>query len=190
MKLYERLPDSVIVNGKKVRLDLEYRNVLKMLDILEQDDLMPDAREWLAMKCICKKPVKGMKPVIMKMLFPKSESHERITDMAQDADLIRGAFRQTYGINLFKEKLHWFEFCCLLSCIPEGTRYSDVLSIRARPMPEATAYNQKERQRLAQAKSEFGLKLTEKEQKEKYRNDVKKLGDFLIMMAGGSDKNG
>ena len=82
------------------------------------------------------------------------------------------------------------EFCCLLSGIPEGTRYSDVLSIRTREMPEATAYNQKERQRLAQAKAEFGLKLTEKEQKEKYRSDVKKLGDFLIMMAGGSEKNG
>ena len=190
MKLYERLPDSVIVSGKKVRLDLDYRNVLKMMDILEQDDLMAEARDWLAMKCVCRRPVKGMKAEVMKLLFPKSESRERITDMTQDADLIRAAFRQAYGINLYQDKLHWFEFCCLLSGIPEGTRYSDVLSIRTREMPEATAYNQKERQRLAQAKAEFGLKLTEKEQKEKYRSDVKKLGDFLIMMAGGSEKNG
>ena len=190
MKLYEKLPDSVTVNGRKIRLKLDFRNVLKMIDILEQDDLMAEARDWLAMKCICRKPVKGMKPAVMKLLFPKTESRERITDMTQDADLIRGAFRQVYGINLYKDKLNWFEFCCLLSCVPEGNRYSDVLSIRARPMPEATAYNKKERERLAQAKSEFGLKLTEKEQAEKYRNDVKKLGDFMIMMAGGSEKHG
>ena len=188
MKLYERLPDSVIVDGRKIRLDLDYRNVLKMLDILAQDDLMPDARDWLAMKCVCRRPVKGMKQAVIKLLFPKSEGGERITDMTQDADLICAAFRQAYGINLYKEKLNWFEFSCLLAGIPEDTRYSYVLSIRARPMPEATAYNQKERQRLAEAKAEFGLKLTEKEQKAKYHNDVKKLGDFLIMMAGGDDK--
>lgn len=190
MKLYETAPDSVTVNGRKVRLNLDFRNVLKMIDILEQDDLMPDAREWLAMKCVCRRPVKGMKPAVMKLLFPKAENREQITDMAQDADLIRAAFRQAYGINLYTDKLHWFEFCCLLSGIPEGTRYSDVLGIRTREMPEPTAYNQKERQRLARAKAEFGLKLTEKEQKEKYRSDVKKLGDFMIMMAGGSEKNG
>lgn len=190
MKLYEKVPDSVIVNGKKVRLKLDFRNVLRMIDILERTDLMPDARDWLAMKCVCRRPVKGMKIPVMRLLFPGSGSHNRITDMAQDADLIRSAFLQVYGINLYKARLNWFEFCCYLSCIPEGNRYSDVLSIRARPMPDATAYNAKERQRLAQAKAEFGLKLTEQEQQEQYRRDVQKLGDFLLTLAEGDEKNG
>ena len=184
MKLYEKIPDHVEVNGKRIRVDLDFRNVLKMIDIIGRDDLLPDAREWLAMKCICRRPVKGMMPEIMKMLFPKAEARERITDFEQDADLIRAAFLQEYGINLFREKLNWFEFSCLLSCIPEGTKYSDVLSIRARPMPAATEYNAKEREWLAKAKAEVGLKLTEQEKANKYRQDVEKLGAYLLGLAG------
>ena len=187
MKLYEKIPDSVIVNGKKVRIDLEYRNVLKMIDILAREDLLMQSREWLAMKCICKRPRKGMMPVVMQMLFPRPETRDRITDFAQDADLIRAAFLQEYGINLFREKLNWYEFTCLLSCIPEGSKYSEILSIRARPMPEATAYNQKEREWLARAKTEFGLKKTEKEQMAQYKRDVDQISKALIAFAGGEN---
>ena len=187
MKLYEKIPDHVEVNGKRIRVDLDFRNVLKMIDIIGRDDLLPDAREWLAMKCICRRPVKGMMPEIMKMLFPKAEARERITDFEQDADLIRAAFMQAYGINLFRDKLNWFEFSCLLSCIPEGSKYSDILSIRARPMPEANQYNQKERQWLAEAKAQFGLKITEKEQEERYKKDVHRISSFLMALEGKTD---
>ena len=184
MTLYDRLPDSVTVNGRRIRVDLDFRNVLKMIDILGRDDLMEDAREWLAMKCVCRHPVKGMKPVIMKLLFPNQKQAERrITDFSQDADLIRAAFLQEYGINLFRDRLHWFEFACLLSCIPEGSKYSDILSIRARPVPEPTAYNLKERQWLLEAKAQFALEETEQEQQERYKKEVAKLGDFLIGLA-------
>lgn len=183
-KLYEPLPDSVIVNGKRVKIDLEYKNVLRMIDILSADDLTPEAQEYLAMKCICRKPRKGMKAAVIGLLFPGVSEHDKITDFEQDADLIRAAFRQVYGINLFKEKLHWFEFMCLLSCIPEGNRYGDVLSIRARPMPAATPYNENERRWLARAKAEVGLHLTESERMEKYHRDVENIGAVLLALAG------
>lgn len=183
MKLYEPLPDSVIVNGKRIRVNLEYKNVLRMIEILSQDDLLPESQEYLAMKCICRKPVRGMKSEIIKLLFPKTEEHDKITDFVQDADMIRAAFLQVYGINLFRENLHWFEFMCLLSCIPEGNRYGDVLSIRARPMPAATPYNENERRWLARAKSAVGLKYTEEERLDRYHRDVENIGAFLLALA-------
>lgn len=185
MKLYEKIPDSVVVNGRKVKIDLEYRNVLRMIDILGDDNLLPEAREWLALKCICRRPKKGMIGPVINLLFPKAEHRDRITDFAQDADLIRAAFLQEYGINLFRDSLNWFEFTCLLSCIPEGSKYSDVLSIRARPMPKATAYNADERRWLAKAKAEFRLDLSEKEQKARYERDVENIASVLMSMAGG-----
>jgi hypothetical protein len=190
--LYEALPDYVIVRGKKVRLDLDFRNVLRMIDILTQDDLTDEAREWLAMRCICKRPVKGMVPAVRKLLFPQEakKTKERIMDYAQDADLIRAAFQQAYGIDLYKDKLHWFRFSCLLSCLPEGTRYSDVLGIRSRPIPEATKYNQEERNWLIQAKAKVRLQLTEKELQDKYESDVSNIAAVLMGMAGGSENNG
>ena len=114
---------------------------------------------------------------------------ERITDLEQDADMIRAAFMQSYGINLYRDNLHWFEFSALLSCIPEGSKYSEILSIRARPIPEATKYNEKERAWLINAKAEFGLKLTQQEQEEKYKKDVQKIGAFLMALAGEGEKN-
>lgn len=192
MKLYERLPDHVMVRGRKIRLDLDFRNVLRMIDILMQDDLTDEAREWLAMRCVCRRPVKGMVPAVKKLLFPKevNKARERIMDYAQDADLIRAAFQQAYGIDLYTEKMHWFRFSCLLSCIPEGTRYSDVLGIRSRPIPEATKYNTKERNWLIEAKAKVRLQLTEKELADKYEQDVSNIAAVLMGMAGGSDDNG
>lgn len=190
MKLQERLPNHIMVGKKKVRVDLGFRNVLDMIDILSDKALMPEAREWLALKCICIHPVKGMMPVVKKMLFPNIKTkYERITDFEQDADLIRAAFLQVYGINLFRDELHWFEFSCLLSCIPEGNKYSEILSIRTRPIPEATKYNAKERMWLANAKAEFGLKITEDEQKEKYNKDIEKIGACLMALAGEGEND-
>ena len=190
MKLHEKLPKYIQVGKKKIRVNLDFRNVLEMIEILNQKDLMPEAREWNALRCICKKPVDGMMPEVRRLLFSgEKTSGDRITDFEQDADLIRAAFMQAYGINLYRDRLHWFEFTGLLSCIPEGSKYSEILSIRARPMPEPTKYNEKERTWLANAKSEFGLKISEEEQQKRYARDVQKIGDFLKTLAGEGKKN-
>lgn len=192
MKLYENLPDSVMVSGKRIRVDLDFRNVLKMIDIMARDELIPAAREWLALKCICKHPKPGMLKAVIDLLFSGEKPNgEKITDFSQDADLIRAAFLQAYGINLFRDKLHWFEFCCLLSCIPEGNKYSEVLSVRARPIPAATKYNAKEREWLMRAKAEYRLKLSEEEMQEKYESDVSNIFKGLMKMipSEGSENN-
>lgn len=190
MKLYEKLPDSVIVNERRIRLNLDFRNVIRMIDILSEENLMHEAREYLALKCICRHPKKGMMGPVRELLFPGAgpDAEEKITDFAQDADLIRAAFLQAYGINLFREKLHWFEFSCLLSCIPAGNKYSEILQIRARPMPAATKWNGEERAWLLKAKTEFGIKLSEKEKKKKYENSVKNIGQMLLALAGEGEK--
>lgn len=191
MKLFESLPDSVTVNGKRVRVDLDFRNVLKMMEILSRDDLMPEAREFLALKCICKRPRKGMMYPVRRLLFPGTAvDHKKITDFAQDADLIRAAFMQEYRINLFRDKLHWFEFSCLLGCLPEGSKYMEILSIRTRPIPAPNAYNQNEIAWLMEAKARYGLELTEKEQKKQYSEDVRRIGAFLLSLAGEGENNG
>ena len=190
MRLYDRLPDHVISNGKKIRLDLDFRNVLRMMDIMGRDDLLPDARDYLALKCICKHPKKGMMKDVKKLLgfrIPDSY-HERITDYEQDADLIASAFMQAYGINLFRDKLNWFEFLCFLSCIPEGSKYSDILSIRARPIPTATKYNQEERNWLIKAKADFALKLTDEEQEVKYHESLKSMSSGIMAMLKGGEQ--
>ena len=176
MKLTETLPAGVTVDGRFYRLDFEFRNVLRMMEILERDDMLPDARDYVALKCLTKRPRNTGKVLAAAkdILFEKqvNTTGERVTSFEQDAGLIRTAFRQVYGIDLFRAKLHWLEFIELLHNLPDGNRYAEIVSIRSRPLPAATKYNQKEREWLMKAKAQVALHLTEAEAARQYDKDV------------------
>jgi hypothetical protein len=192
VKLQDRLPDSVRINGKRYAADFDFRNVLRMMDILGDKNLTDEAREWLAVKCIMKKPVKGALDAIRKILFGADKEEEqveddgtRLTSFDQDAALIRAAFWQTYRINLYTEKLHWLAFLELLRGLPEGTRYMEVVGIRAKPMPAPTKYNTEERQWLQKAKARYAVKQTEEETARNYDRGVQKVFAGLMGMIKG-----
>lgn len=196
MMLHEKLPDSVTVNGRRYRLDLDFRNVLRMMDVMDRKDMLPGARAYVALKCVMKRPPKDAAPVLAAvnaLLFParkKPEKREKLTDLKQDADLIRAAFLQSYGVNLWRDRLHWFEFSGLLACIPGGSRYADIIGIRARPMPEATKYNAKEREWLMKAKAEYAVEMTAEEQERSYQEGLHNMAMSLLAIAqkgGGTD---
>ena len=186
LKLFERLPDSITVDGKRYRCNFDFRNVLKMLEIMQRDDILPDARDYLCARCVCKAPRNAGKvyAVLLSTLFPHTPEtgSKRLTSYEQDAGLIRAAFRQVYNIDLFRDRLHWFEFVELLQFLPDGCRYEETIGIRARPMPAATKYNQKEREWLMKAKQSVALHLTEKEQERKYEADVSNVFAGLMGM--------
>lgn len=194
MKLQDRLPESVRVGRRMYRLDLDFRNVLRMMETLARDELIPAAREWLALKCIMRHPPKRTAHVmaaVRMLLFSgdeKQPSSKKLTDFVQDADLIRAAFLQTYGINLYRDRLHWFEFVGLLSCLPDGSRYSEILGIRARPMPKATKYNAEERQWLSRAKATYAVRMSEKERESRYQASMHRTAESLLTLAKRGDK--
>ena len=192
IRLTDRLPETITVGRKKYRLQPDFRNVLRMMETMERDDLVDEARTYQALRCVIKHPPKNDKKCaeIMaefnRVFLPESRKKpegKRLTSFAQDADLIRGAFRQNYGIDLFRESLHWIEFTCLLSCLPEGSRYTEIIGIRARPMPKATRYNAEERAALAKAKASCALELTEKERERNLQESMRRTAESLIALA-------
>ena len=193
MKLYERLPDSITVDGRRFKCNFDFRNVLKMLDLMQRDDIIPDARDYLCAKCVCKPPktARNVYNELCNVLFEKAPetSEKRLTSFEQDAPLIRAAFKQVYGIDLYRDKLTWFEFIELLQGLPDGNRYEDVIGIRARPVPAPTKYNQKERQNLLEAKQRVALHLTEQEAAKKYDADVGKIFAGLLSMIPKEEVN-
>ena len=185
MKLQDKLPDGVRVDGKFYKMDFDFRNVLRMAEILDSENLMPEAKAYNALHCLCKRPKNVLRvcEAVIGLLFAKGRKNgPKVTDFEQDAGMIRAAFRQAYGIDLYTEKLHWFEFRELLNGLPDNTRYSEVISIRARPIPAPTKYNSQEREWLIKAKAEVALKATENEQKERYEKDVNTIAAFMISM--------
>ena len=189
MKLFDSLPEGVRVNGKYYRCDFDFRNVLKMLEIMQHEDIIPDARDYLCVKCVISHRISlKTAPVVYNelcsILFEKrpETGEKRLTSFEQDAGLIRSAFRQVYGIDLFREKLHWLEFTELLQNLPEGNRYEEIIGIRARPLPTPTKYNQKEREWLIKAKQSVALHLNEQEQERKYESDVSRIFAGIMSM--------
>ena len=185
-RLYDRLPEGVTVDGKFYRCNFSFRNVLKMLDIMQREDLQLDARDFLCLKCVIKRPknVSAVYAAVCDVLFEKrpETGGKRLTSFEQDAPLIRAAFRQVYGIDLWRDKLTWFEFTELLQGLPNGNRYEEVVGIRARPLPAPNKYNQKEREWLIKAKQSVALHLTDAEQEKKYESDVGRIFAGLMSM--------
>lgn len=199
MKLYERLPDTVTVDGRRYRLNLDFHNVLRMMEVLARDDLIPAARAYIALDCVMRHPPRRryVGPVlnaVRALLFPAKprENAERLTSFVQDADLIRAAFWQVYGVNLYVDHLHWFEFSALLAGLPDGCRYMEIIGIRARPMPTPDRHNRKEREALARAKAACKLELSEAERKQAYAAGVQSIFAGLMAWAnaGASTSKG
>ena len=198
MRLNERLVYKIRVGKRTYRLKPDFRNVLQMFDILNDKSLTEAARIDLAARCIVKRPPRNLRDQLAVFLTaraaltntPKKPGGEKVTDFEQDADMIRAAFRQAYGIDLFREKLHWQEFTELLNNLPSGTRYADIIEIRAKPLPEATKWNGKQRQALIEAKMKFAVGKTEDEVKKGYARGVNMLANSLLRMAAeGSETN-
>lgn len=187
MKLQDTLPQGVTVDGRFYRLDFDFRNVLRMMEVMGRNDLMPEAREYLAVKCLTKRPknAHNVFEAVRSTLFqnPPKKDGKKVTDFVQDAPLIRAAFRQAYGIDLYRDRLHWIEFSELLNAIPEGSRYSEVIGIRVRPMPKPTKWNADERAWLMKAKSDVALEMTEEELKTAYECGVAQVASFLLSLA-------
>ena len=194
MKLQDRLPNGVTVDGKFYKMDFDFRNVLRMMEVLDDNNLMPGARAYNALHCLCKRPKNVFKVLeaVKGLLFtaPRKKADQKVTDWVQDAGLIRAAFRQAYGIDLYRDNLHWIEFTELLNAIPEGNRYSEIVGIRAKPMPEPTKWNQKEREWLLRAKADCALNMTETEIAEQQQRDINKIASVLIAWAGGTNNGG
>ena len=195
MKLQDTLPNGVTVDGRFYKLDFDFRNVLRMMDELDRDDVMPEARAYTALKCLTNRPknVPKVLEAVKGLLFqekPKKDA-QKVTDFVQDAGMIRAAFRQAYGIDLYRDRLHWIEFSELLNAIPEGSRYAEVVGIRVRPMPAPTKWNAQEREWLMKAKADVAIHLSEKEQAKKYQEDVAKVFSGLMgIIAKGSGQDG
>lgn len=197
MKLFERLPDKIEIDGRKYRLDLDFRNVLRMVEIMNREDLLSEARNYLALKCVMRNVPKNVgqamtavSAIIFQKTKKKGDKGPKLTDYTQDADLIRAAFLQCYGINLWREKLHWFEFTGLLAGLPDGSRYIDIVGIRAKPLPEPTKYNAKERQWLIEAKQRYAIEKTAKEEEEALQASLHATTLSLLALAKrGGDLN-
>lgn len=75
-------------------------------------------------------------------------------DYAFDADYIVAAFQQAYGIDLTRERVHWFRFRALFAALPEDTLMAKVMSWRTMDLSE---YEGSMRDHYADLQERFAL---------------------------------
>ena len=95
---------------------------------------------------------------------PKERSKQKLVDYNVDQWRIFADFRQVYGIDLSKEKMHFWAFCGLLWSLP--SRQSSFLQVieirRKKPGPKASA---EEKAAIVEAHRIYSLDQQEEEKK-------------------------
>ena len=81
------------------------------------------------------------------------ENEPPVYSFEQDAGRIVSAFRKVFGIDLSRERLHWFEFIAMMGDLSE-TAFTSVINIRS---TDTSDVDKKKRAEFARMKERFAL---------------------------------
>ena len=189
VSFYEPLPYEVTVNGQKYTLTPSFDNILTMYQTIEglDDWDKPEVMLHFMLANPPKKPSIELLKACIEILFKPSKGGEKSFDFVQDSELIFAAFYQAYGIDLVEEqgKMHWWKFSALLNGLPSDTRFSEIVSIRTKPIPAPNKYNEQERQNLIKMKRDYALKLSTTEREEQLQKSLRQVANWLQSAAKG-----
>lgn len=187
--IFTPLPYEVREKGRIYTLTPQFDNVLQMYQAIEGLDEWDKPEVMLSYLVKQKvKPSLELLQAVSSVLFqPSKGGGDKAFDFVQDSSLIYAAFMQAYGIDLIDQqgKMHWWKFSSLLNGLPSGTRFSEIVSIRMKPIPAPTKYNQGEREELMRLKSAYSLKLTAKEREEQLQRSLRNVVNYLQSVAKG-----
>lgn len=158
MNMFHKLPYFVILQGKKYKINADFRNMIafenKLQDrnvndskIIEfglrhfyfdfQDDegYLYLLRNATLYKEACKKLIwfyKCGREDYHKVKTGKGKCNQKeICSYEHDDEYIWGAFHELHGIDLTKDKLHWWKFKAILKSLPESTEFVKIKGYRA-----------------------------------------------------------
>ena len=102
----------------------------------------------------------------MKTTASNGKQEQAPYDIRYDGDYIYASFLQAYGIDLFdvQGKLHWKKFNALLSGLPEGTKFMEVVKIRKWKPQKGDSAEYKEEMRKLQKDYALPYEIVEKDE--------------------------
>ena len=194
---FERLPDSVEIDGEQVRIDPDFRvGVAIETELLSQS---PDVYGLLTAFYPDGIPT-DVEAAADKMIWfyahtesaepnedaPKSKGG-RWYDFTQDADALLASFQQAYSIDLERDNLHWWKFRRLMFGLPQDTPFMQRVHYRVadieklpkeqrkhyRKMRRLYALKQPERTKLTAAERDAAMKERVRKRFEEARNASK-----------------
>lgn len=140
LKLINLLKEKCLSDINKLRISVKLlfgrKTELLKLPINDQAEVIRQVFDKYLKDPKSNKPVKRD---LQGNVMPELEEDEKkvLYSISYDAEYIYASFMQAYGIDLIEQqgKLHWFKFKALLSGLPDGTKFQQVMSIRSWEKP-------------------------------------------------------
>ena len=167
---YEEFPDSIEISGQKIRIVTDFREYIKLLDMLKDDELserdkiyilceyflddVPDLEEAIGQLCLF---------VAMKTEKNKEESESGEPDRCKqlfsysiDFPYILSGFLRDYRIDLCEIKyMHWWKFRMLFDGLSDDTEIKQRIMYRSIDLN--TVKDKEERKRIRKIQSTIQL---------------------------------
>jgi len=142
-RYYGKLPDTVLVDGRSIPIDTDFRVGILIFALLGDDTLQEAQKRRVMAGLYCGNiPSEVDFGSLMSALFSfftmeknasgnEDVSHAPpILDFLQDGELLVASFRQAYSIDLHEERLHWWQFLILLRGLPPDTALMQTIRFR------------------------------------------------------------
>lgn len=183
LSLYYRLENTVEIRGVNYSVNLSFDNVLKLIDMLNDDEIEEKYKvilginmmlgvsfllpfeEWyeifneIFQTFVVKKTDQGIETDLKGNPMPPKYKGDKENNysLKHDADYIFSSFYQTYKIDLVEQqgKLHWDKFNALLSGLPSDTKFKEVLEIRT--WKPSKGCSKDEKKRMEELKKVYAL---------------------------------
>lgn len=143
---YEEFPNTIEIDGNKIKIVTDFREYIKLLDMLDDPELSGPEKIYFLSEYVLS-PVNNMEAVIKELtkfvtmddLNPKNEENEeanvkpkKIFSFSYDYPYILSAFLSEYGIDLRSIKyLHWWKFRMLFDGLSEDTEIKKRIMYRS-----------------------------------------------------------
>lgn len=167
--LYEPFPDYVIVNEKKVRIVTDFREYIKLMDLLKDEEVEEVEKKRLLACWFLDDPgpdfeecLQALTDFVINYKETKASEgeednneedtkHNQVISYNQDAPYIISGFLECYGIDLTEiQYMHWWKFQMLIDGMNEDCELKKRMGYRSIDLNQIKDKEERERIRKIQ----------------------------------------
>lgn len=151
--LYEPFPEDIEADGITYPIATDFREWFCFADMLADQELSQEEKIYLMIEWLTEPPEKITAELVnaifgfyraerLKPDPPEDDEDEEsdeqeqpkrppVFDWKYDAAFILGDFRRFYNIDLLTAEMHWWEFLCLFTALPDDSQCKKRIDIRS-----------------------------------------------------------
>jgi hypothetical protein len=138
--LTDTLPDTVAIDHTEYRIETDFRTCLRVIMAFEDNELTPQEKQIILLSSVfVDLPTDIEQAITQAMWFlnggatsEQDAAPMRLYSFAKDAQFIYAAFKQTHGVDLQKDNLHWWQFLALFMDLGSDTTFCQLTALRKR----------------------------------------------------------